>query len=127
MHPEARIEVLSPETDRAGVRDALAGTDLVTNATSLGLDDGDSFPCDPEELAPSALVFDAAYTAERSTAWLRAAAARGCSTLDGLGMLVRQGAASFRIWTGVEPDLRAMFEALPGGELPARRVRREGE
>lgn len=109
------IEALSPEADAARVRWALGRADLVANATSLGLGEGDAFPCAPQHLAPGALVFDAAYTAERSTAWLRAAAARGCRTLDGLGMLVRQGAASLRIWTGLEADLNAMFNALPGG------------
>ncbi|HUT22872.1 MAG TPA: shikimate dehydrogenase [Sumerlaeia bacterium] len=105
------------EEDREAeaVRKALAVADLVTNSTSLGLAEGDPMPCRAEDLAPRSLVFDAAYTARRSTAWLRAACGRGCRTLDGLGMLVRQGAASFRIWTGVEPDLEAMFAALPGG------------
>ncbi len=113
LYPEAKITVLSPETDAAAVRDALAEADLATNATSLGLHESDPFPCDAEALSPDSLVFDAAYTAQRSTAWLRAASERGCRTLDGLGMLVRQGAASFRIWTGVEPDLDVMFKALP--------------
>ena len=116
LHPEADITVLSPETDAAKVRETLSEADLATNATSLGLHENDPLPCRAEDLSPNCLVFDAAYTARRSTAWLRAAADRGCRTLDGLGMLVRQGAASFRIWTGVEPDLEAMFEALPSSE-----------
>jgi predicted RNA binding protein YcfA (HicA-like mRNA interferase family) len=48
----------------------------------------------------------------RCTTFLCTAQERGCRTLDGLGMLVRQGAASFRLWTGVEPDLKVMFAAL---------------
>jgi shikimate dehydrogenase len=116
LFPGARITVLSQETESEdALRGHLESADLVTNATSLGLRDTDPMPCDPESLPIGGLVFDAAYTAQRSTAWLRGAAERGCRTLDGLGMLVRQGAASFRLWTGAEPDLRVMFAALPGG------------
>jgi len=44
--------------------------------------------------------------------FLREAAARGCRTVDGLGMLVFQGVAAFKIWTGVDPDPTVMREAL---------------
>jgi shikimate dehydrogenase len=44
-------------------------------------------------------VYDLIYT-PRPTALLQAAAQRGCRTIDGLEMLVQQGAASLRLWTG---------------------------
>ena len=46
------------------------------------------------------------------TVFLREAAERGCQTLDGLGMLVNQGATAFKIWTGTDPDIDVMREAL---------------
>ena len=49
------------------------------------------------------------------TKLLRQAAAAGCRTLDGLGMLVNQGAIAFRLWTGVEPDGDVMRAVLAGG------------
>lgn len=117
---DARIETLSPLANPDEVRHALGRADLVTNVTSLGLREGDPFPCDVAHISPQALVFDAPYSPQGATAWLRAAAAHGCRTLDGLGMLVRQGAASFLTWTGVEPDLEVMFGAIEtatqGGE-----------
>ena len=112
LYPEAHVAALSPGEAPDRVHEAIGLANLVTNVTSLGLHDEDAFPCAVDDIPENALVFDAAYTAERSTAWLRAASERGCATLDGLGMLVRQGAASFRIWTGVEPDLAVMFEAI---------------
>lgn len=113
LFPAQTIAVLPHESDHAGFIAALESADLIANSTSLGLKETDPPPCDPSAIATGAVVFDAAYTARRSTAWLRAAAARGLKTLDGMGMLVRQGAASFRIWTGVDPDVRVMFDALP--------------
>ncbi|MBN1867567.1 shikimate dehydrogenase [Candidatus Sumerlaeota bacterium] len=111
--PRAEIQVLSSERHGPSIAQALKRADLVANAAKLGLNEGDPFPCDPSHIPPAALVFDAAYTSRGATAWLAAAAKRGCRVLDGLGMLVRQGAASLRIWTGIEPDLDAMFQALP--------------
>ncbi len=112
--PDTQMECYSLTTAAAQAAKALSQADLVVNATSLGLKEGDPLPCPLEPVASGALVFDAAYTEERSTAWLRKAASRGIRTHDGLGMLVRQGAASLRIWTGIEPDLGAMFKALEG-------------
>ena len=51
------------------------------------------------------------------TRLLRAAAERGCTVLDGLGMLVNQGVAGIRYWTGVDVDprvMRARLEAIFG-------------
>jgi shikimate dehydrogenase len=52
---------------------------------------------------------------ERSdTAFLRIARMRGHRTIDGLGMLARQGAAGFKAWTGKDAPLEVMIEALGG-------------
>lgn len=86
----------------------LAGSaDLVVNATSLGWH-GDALPIDPALLAPDALVWDMVY---QSTPLLRACEKRGNRTLDGLGMLVRQGAQAFTLWTGREAPLEVMWAA----------------
>ena len=56
-------------------------------------------------------VVDLAYGAEE-TALVAAARAAGCTVIDGREALVRQGAASFRLWTGLEPPLDAMRAAV---------------
>jgi shikimate dehydrogenase len=56
-------------------------------------------------------VYDLIYT-PRPTALLREAAARGCRTWDGLEMLVQQGAAALRLWSGLDSvPVAAMREA----------------
>ena len=47
-----------------------------------------------------------------STRLLRDAAARGCQTLDGLGMLVNQGVLGIKLWTGVDADRDVMYDTL---------------
>jgi shikimate dehydrogenase len=86
-------------------------TDILVNATPLGMADFASLSPLPAEteLQPGTLVIDLVYG--RRTPLLAHAEACGCRTLDGLEMLVQQGAASFRIWTGLEPDLSVMREA----------------
>ena len=46
------------------------------------------------------------------TPFLDEARARGATTLDGLGMLVYQGAIGFKMWTGLEPPVEVMHRAL---------------
>ncbi len=91
---------------------ATATADLVVNATSLGLA-GDLPP--PElplaGLAGGQVVADLVYRAG-GTPWLAAAAERGARPVDGLGMLLHQGAAAFAQWTGQEPPIEVMRAAL---------------
>jgi shikimate dehydrogenase len=95
------------------VLDAVAGqVALVVNATSLGLE-GDGPPAELPlaGLRPGQAVADLVYR-PGGTPWLAAARARGARTVDGLAMLLHQGAAAFTLWTGVEPPIGVMAEAL---------------
>lgn len=88
------------------------GAHIVVNATSIGLGDAHArVPVANESLRPEMIVADVIFNPPQ-TMFLRAAAERGCRTLDGLGMLVHQGARGFKLWTGVEPDLEVMRESL---------------
>lgn len=95
-----------------------ATTDVLINATSIGLFPGvDDLPAvDPDSLRPGLVVADVIPNPPR-TAFLKLAAGRGATTLDGLGMLVNQGVIGIRLWTGREPDpavMRGALEAIFG-------------
>jgi shikimate dehydrogenase len=82
------------------------GCDLVVNATPVR----DELLVEPR---PGQTVVDLAYYADgRATALVAAARAAGCEVVDGLEALVRQGAASFRLWTGLAAPVGAMRSAL---------------
>ena len=87
--------------------------DLVVNATSIGLhpDVDADVPVVLADVAGRALVADVIPNPPE-TQLLRRAAAAGCETLDGLGMLVEQGRIGFELWTGIEPDDAVMHQAL---------------
>jgi len=80
------------------------GCDLIVNATPVR----DELLVEPLE---GQTVVDLAYGPEE-TALVAAARAAGCDVVDGLEALVRQGAASFRLWTGVEPPVDVMRRAV---------------
>jgi len=87
--------------------------DVVINTTSIGLyPDVDAvFPLDFASLKPNMIVSDVIPNPPE-THLLREAAKAGCTTLDGLGMLVNQGVIGFQLWTGVDPDPKVMRTAL---------------
>jgi shikimate dehydrogenase len=88
-----------------------ASTDVVVNATSVGFGDADALvDLDLDSLRTGIVVADVVVSPP-STALLRAAQGRGATTLDGLGMLVGQGALAVRHWTGVDPDREVMRAA----------------
>lgn len=98
------------------LRRVLPGASLLVNATTVGMLGGPAegeLPLDVDVgLLPGyALVNDLVYN-PRVTPLLAAARARGLATLDGLAMLVEQGAASLRQWTGLEPPLGEMRAAV---------------
>ncbi|MBI3790549.1 MAG: shikimate dehydrogenase [Gemmatimonadetes bacterium] len=90
--------------------DAVRGATLIINATTLGMAD-DAFPVPFELLAPDAALLDLVYR-RGETPWVRAARARGHRALDGLPMLLAQGALAFERWFGVAPDEHAMRQSL---------------
>jgi shikimate dehydrogenase len=90
---------------------------LIVNTTAVGLAGEDTFaalPLAPDSFAPGQTVLDMVYTEEPS-ALLGAAEVVGATVVDGLEMLVQQGALSLRIWTGEEPSLEAMRAAVHRG------------
>ncbi|HEX6511654.1 MAG TPA: shikimate dehydrogenase [Chloroflexota bacterium] len=94
---------------RIGGPSHLLECELVVNCTSAGLHEGDSAVPD-EWLAEGTQLYDLIYNPPE-TRLMKAARARGGKAVNGLGMLVRQAAAAFHIWTGMEPPLDVMFEA----------------
>jgi shikimate dehydrogenase len=97
---------------RAALEQAAARSQVVVNCTSLGLH-GDRIPDELplDALGPEQVVVDVVYR-PGGTAWLAAAAARGPRCVDGLGMLLHQGAAAFVQWTGQDPPIEVMRAAL---------------
>jgi len=86
--------------------------DLVINCTSVGMEpEANRCPIDPRHLGPEQIVYDIVYK-PRETMLLREARRRGCVTVEGIGMLVYQGAVSFQHWFGRAPEVAAMFDAL---------------
>jgi shikimate dehydrogenase len=88
-------------------------TDIVVNATPVGLypDVDARVDVDLDSLRAETVVADVIPNPP-STHLLRDAAARGCRTIDGLGMLVNQGALGIRLWTGIDADRAVMHATL---------------
>lgn len=86
---------------------------IVVNATSIGLFPGveERVAVAPETFLPQMIVADVIPNPPR-TRFLKEAEAAGCRTLDGLGMLVNQGAKNIEYWLGVSPDKTVMRQAL---------------
>lgn len=90
--------------------DAITGASLVVNASTIGLT-GDEVPIDPSCLPPGADVVDLVYR-RGGTPWVHAARSAGHRAIDGLPMLVEQGALAFERWFGRPPDRSAMWASL---------------
>ena len=87
--------------------------DLLVNATSLGLKPDDLVPLDPSwfSLSRAGAVYDMIYR-PAETPLLKAARAAGCRVANGLGMLLHQGAKALELWSGRQPPIEVMREAL---------------
>ena len=95
----------------SSLRDAVAGADLVVNATPVGMaGSGAGHPVDPDLVAAGAVAVDLIYH-PAETAWLAALRGRGVEAHNGLSMLVYQAAHAFTLWTGVEAPVAAMDAA----------------
>lgn len=105
----ATVEVIG--RDRWHERSRLVGdADLVVNATPIGTA-SDETPIDAALLRPSMSVLDLVYRPS-PTRLVRDARAAGATARDGSGVLLRQAAASFALWTGRPAPIEAMRDAL---------------
>jgi shikimate dehydrogenase len=97
-----RVEPLEKATELA------TASDFVVNATPLGMKGEDPLPS--VVWRPGQFVVDLVYMPP-TTRLVQRARSAGANASNGLGMLVHQAAASFRIWTGMDPSLEAMSAA----------------
>ena len=120
--PERGRELVQLLTDRVKVAsefspwtvdyDVPSECEVLINATSIGLGDATArVPLNIETLRPDLVVADVIFNPAQ-TQLLADAESRGCTTLDGLGMLVNQAVIAFEIWTNVPPRPAVMREAL---------------
>jgi shikimate dehydrogenase len=84
---------------------------ILVNATPVGMaPDVDGIPLNPDLLGRFAVVMDIVYQ-PLATRLLGEAEAHGCATIDGLQMLIHQGAAQFKLFTGQEAPVEVMAQA----------------
>jgi shikimate dehydrogenase len=106
-----RAEAVAAELGGRAIADPVAADyALIVNTTSVGLHGEDPFellPLAASDFHVDQVVFDIVYGPDQS-GLLAAAEAAGATTIEGLEMLVQQGALSLRIWTGEEPSIEAM-------------------
>jgi len=88
-------------------------TEIVVNATSIGLfpDVDGRLDIATDTLRPGMVVADVIANPPR-TLLIREAAARGCTVIDGLGMLINQGVIGIKYWTGIDADPSVMRKKL---------------
>jgi len=93
-------------------KDNIDQADLLVNASPVGMHPKINESPLPEKikLNPKLLVYDLVYN-PAETKLLKIAKAAGCKTASGLGMLVRQGALAFTIFTGEEAPIDIMWQA----------------
>ncbi len=107
------LEARAIALDDDGLLERCLEAHLIVNSTSVGMLHGPSegaSPIPPEFIRPGVVVYDMVYN-PADTPLLKTARARGAEVVGGLPMLVYQGAASFRRWTGLPASTTAMFEA----------------
>ena len=112
--PSCQVHFL-PLGDKKELETAIAASDVLIQATSLGLKETDPAPFDLKLLNANKkiAVFDTIY---KQTLLLEEAERLNLPCTGGRDMLIWQGAASFRLWTGMEPDIDAMntgFDITP--------------
>jgi shikimate dehydrogenase len=109
---EGRLRAVTREQVRAN------GYQVIVNCTAIGMRDEDPFehlPLDPERLDRGILVADLVYGGSEGRL-VQEARNRGATAVEGLEVLVRQGAESLRIWTGTDPPLEVMRQAARGDQ-----------
>lgn len=96
------------------LEDAVIRADIIVNTTYLGMKEDDPLPLPVEGLGPEKAVCDVVYRRVGDTELSRRARDAGARVVTGGRMLLYQGVQAQRIWTGEEPDVGAMSDAISG-------------
>lgn len=107
----SRTGVHAEAVDLSGLSSCASETQILINATPLGLKKRDPLPLPRTVITRLHLVCDLVYNPP-DTPLLTAARAKGASTLRGIGMLLYQGVIAFEIWTGKKAPVETMKKAL---------------
>ncbi|MFH1722609.1 MAG: shikimate dehydrogenase [Candidatus Altiarchaeota archaeon] len=103
---------IAVENDSATLKPIIEKTDVLINASPVGMHPNVAeTPIDPKLLHEDLTVMDIIYN-PLETSLLRQAKAAGCATVDGLGMFVHQGAASLKIWLGIDAPIEVMRKTV---------------
>jgi len=99
--------------DENELRKQIANSDVLCNATGVGMKplEGQSLITDPAILRSDLIVTDCIYS-PRKTKLLEMAEQQGCKTLNGIGMMLWQGAAQIKIWTGEDAPIDYVKEQM---------------
>lgn len=92
--------------------EAASEAEVIVNTTPLGMREEDPLPVPVEYLDGCEAVCDAVYSPARETPLVRQARERGARVVTGKRMLLYQGVQAQRLWTGREPNVRAMDDAI---------------
>ena len=109
----SRTKSQAPFRQWAGMFEIPQGIDIVVNATSIGMNPNSSahLELDINSLQPNMIVADVVIDPP-ITHLIKAAQVRGCTALNGFGMLVNQGILGIKYWTGIDVDPEPMHERL---------------
>lgn len=119
--PEAAAKLSEQIAGRVWRNGPISDFDLIVNASAAGLGDGAALPHLPlagEDLHAGQIVVDMVY-GEKPTDLMLAAERSGCQLVDGLEILVCQGARSLEIWTAKRAPLEVMRRAVREGPASA--------
>jgi shikimate dehydrogenase len=92
--------------------EAVLETEIIVNATSLGMKEGDPLPLPAWYVEDGKAVCDAVYRPASETPLVRLARERGARVAAGDRMLLYQGVLAQKLWTGREPNVKAMSDAI---------------
>ncbi len=100
-------EIFGLTSNNLSIPEYIKNADLIINTTPVGMSKSKTVSELPlgnkiwEHLKPGIILYDLIYT-PNPTKWLKLGEKLGCHTIDGLEMLIQQGAASLRLWSGIE-------------------------
>ncbi|TLM97335.1 MAG: shikimate dehydrogenase [Actinobacteria bacterium] len=116
--------VRAASTSTAGAEEAVRTADLIVNATPAGMRLDDESPIPVEWVGPGQVVYDMVYGRTEPTRLVAGARQHGATAIDGLGMLVCQGATAVDIWNDSKQTRtpRETMRAAAEAALAARRT-----